>query len=44
MTHTLVGHTLPITGVAISREGDVGVSCAGDGTVRVWDLREGKPG
>jgi WD40 repeat protein len=37
----LVGHTAPVGAIVITQDGERVVSCAADGTVRVWNLATG---
>ena len=36
------GHTARVLGVAVSADGQHGLSCSGDATLRLWDLQTGK--
>jgi WD40 repeat protein len=40
--HTLAGHEGEVNAVAVTVQGDRAVSASYDGTVRVWDLENGK--
>jgi sugar lactone lactonase YvrE len=40
-THTLTGHTLPISSIAFSPDSSLLLSGARDGTIRLWDLKTG---
>ncbi|MFF9899048.1 WD40 repeat domain-containing serine/threonine protein kinase [Streptomyces longispororuber] len=38
----LTGHTSEVNAVALSQDGRTGVSASSDGTIRVWDLADGR--
>jgi WD40 repeat protein len=41
LLRTLVGHTLPVTGIALTPDGRRVVSASEDRTARIWDLESG---
>jgi len=42
LVQTLTGHTAKVFGVAVTPDGQIAVSAAVDGTLKVWDLANGR--